>query len=106
MNKPGVGHNSGESDKGISQQRLKSFVERIERLEEEEKNLKTDKKEVYSELNGEGFDAKIVRQAVRRRKMNKADIEKQEAILALYLDALGDLASTPLGRSAVSRAGG
>jgi uncharacterized protein (UPF0335 family) len=81
----------GATDKGISAQRLKSFIERIERLEEEKKNLSTDLKEVYSEAKGGGFDAKIIRQVVRIRKMDKQDRQEQEAILQLYLDAIGEV---------------
>ena len=80
----------GATDKGISAQRLKSFIERIERLEEEKKNLSTDLKEVYSEAKGGGFDTKIMRQVIRLRKMDKQDRQEQEAILQLYLDAIGE----------------
>lgn len=85
----GIGHNSGETTKGVSAQRLKSFVERIERLEEERKNLGADIREIYSEAKGGGFDAKIIRQVVKLRKMGKADREEQEALLQVYLDAVG-----------------
>ncbi len=81
----------GATDKGISAQRLKSFIERIERLEEEKKTLGTDLKEVYAEAKGGGFDTKIMRQVVRLRKMDKQDRQEQEAILQLYLDAIGEL---------------
>lgn len=81
----------GATDKGISAQRLKSFIERIERLEEERKTLGTDLKEVYAEAKGGGFDTKIMRQVVRLRKMDKQDRQEQEAILQLYLDAIGEL---------------
>lgn len=97
----GIGHNS---DKGISAQRLKSFIERIERLEEEKKNLATDIKEVYAEAKSGGFDTKIMRQVVRMRKIDKADRQEQEALLAIYLDAVGDFASTPLGEAGKPKA--
>lgn len=84
----GPGHNS---DKGIAAERLKSFVERIERLEEEKKNLGTDMKEVYSEAKGGGFDTKILRQVIRIRKMDRQDRQEQEAILMLYLEAIGEI---------------
>lgn len=77
-------------DKGISAQRLKSFIERLERLEEEKKNLTTDSKEVYSEAKGGGFDTKIIRAIIRLRKMDKADRQEQDALVQLYLDAIGD----------------
>jgi len=74
---------------GIAMDRLRSFIERIERLEEEKKGLQDDIKEVYAEAKGTGFDAKIMRQIVRLRKMDKADLQEQEAILELYKQALG-----------------
>ena len=74
---------------GIAGDRLKSFIERIERLEEERKTLSDDIKEVYAEAKGTGFDTKIMRQVVRMRKLDKADFQEQEAILDLYLNALG-----------------
>ena len=79
----------GATDKGISAQRLKSFIERIERLEEEKKALGGDIKEVYSEAKSGGFDTKIMRQVVRIRKMDKAEREEQEALVQVYLDAVG-----------------
>lgn len=101
-----IGHNSGATDKSVSAQHLQSFVSRIERLNEEKKNLSTDLKEAYSELKSAGFDAKIVRQVIKIRAMDKADRQEMEAILQTYLDALGDLAETPLGQPAISRATG
>ncbi len=74
---------------GIAADRLKSFVERIERLEEEKKGLQEDVKEVYAEAKGTGFDTKIIRQIIRLRKMDKADRQEQEALLDLYKEALG-----------------
>ncbi|AWK86941.1 DUF2312 domain-containing protein [Azospirillum thermophilum] len=74
---------------GIAADRLKSFVERIERLEEEKRGLQEDIKEVYAEAKGTGFDTKIIRQIIRLRKMDKADRQEQEALLDLYKEALG-----------------
>ena len=74
---------------GFAKEHLKSFVDRIERLEEERNALTTDVREVYSEAKGQGFDTKIMRQVVRLRKLDKADYQEQEAILDLYLNALG-----------------
>ncbi|WP_448188851.1 DUF2312 domain-containing protein [Azospirillum sp. sgz301742] len=74
---------------GIAVDRLRSFIERIERLEEEKKGLQDDIKEVYAEAKGTGFDAKIMRQIIRLRKMDKNDLQEQEAILELYKQALG-----------------
>jgi uncharacterized protein (UPF0335 family) len=74
---------------GFAKEHLRSFVERIERLEEEKKALSDDIREVYSEAKGTGFDTKVMRQVVRLRKMESADRQEQEAMLDLYLNALG-----------------
>ncbi|HEX3755358.1 MAG TPA: DUF2312 domain-containing protein [Rhizomicrobium sp.] len=74
---------------GFAKDQLKSFVDRIERLEEERAALTADIREVYSEAKGTGFDTKIMRQVVRMRKLDKADFQEQEAVLDLYLSALG-----------------
>ena len=74
---------------GFAKDRLRSFVERIERLEEEKKALSDDIKEVYAEAKGEGFDTKTMRQVVGLRKLDKADFQEREAMLDLYLSALG-----------------
>jgi uncharacterized protein (UPF0335 family) len=78
---------------GIAGDRLKSFVERIERLEEEKKALANDIKEVYAEAKGTGFDTKIMRQIIRLRKMDKDDLDEQETLLDVYRRALGMLPS-------------
>ena len=70
-------------------ERLRSFIERIEHLEEEKTALTEDIKEVYSEAKGTGFDVKIMRQIVRLRKLDTADRQEQEALLETYLAALG-----------------
>ena len=74
---------------GVAGERLKSFIERIERLEEEKAALAEDIREVYSEAKGSGFDVKIMRQIVRLRKMDSSDRQEQEAILDTYMAALG-----------------
>ncbi len=75
--------------KAFAKDQLKSVVERIERLEEEKAALTADIREVYAEAKGNGFDTKIIRQVVRIRKLDRADRQEQEAILDLYLAALG-----------------
>ena len=67
---------------------LLSFVERIERLEEEQDGLAADKREVYAELKGTGFDAKIVRKLISLRSMDKADRQEMESLLELYDEAI------------------
>jgi uncharacterized protein (UPF0335 family) len=76
---------------GIAGDRLKSFVERIERLEEERRALGADLKEVYAEAKGNGFDTKIMRQVIRLRRMDKDDLDEQEILLDVYRRALGML---------------
>ena len=74
---------------GIAAERLRSFVERIERLEEEKAALAADIKDVFAEAKGTGFDTKIMRQIIRLRKMDRADMQEQETLLDLYKRALG-----------------
>ena len=74
---------------GIAGDHLKSFIERIERLEEEKKALGDDIRDVYSEAKANGFEVKIMRQVVKIRKMDKDDLDEQEALLETYLRALG-----------------
>jgi uncharacterized protein (UPF0335 family) len=74
---------------GIAADRLKSFIERIERLEEEKAGLSGDIKEIYSEAKGAGFDTKVMRQIVRLRRMDTADRKEQQELLDLYSRAIG-----------------
>lgn len=68
---------------------LRSFIERIERLEEEKKTVGDDIKEVYAELKGSGFDSKAVRTIIRLRKKEEHERQEEAAMLQLYMDALG-----------------
>ncbi|MEE8536057.1 MAG: DUF2312 domain-containing protein [Kiloniellales bacterium] len=74
---------------GIAAERLRSFVERIERLEEEKAALSADVREVYGEAKAVGFDVKIMRQVIRLRKMDHSDRQEQEHLLDLYKRAVG-----------------
>jgi uncharacterized protein (UPF0335 family) len=76
---------------GIAGERLKSLIERIERLEEEKRALGEDVKEVYAEAKGAGFEPKIMRQIVRIRKRDKDDLDEEESLLDVYKRALGML---------------
>jgi len=76
---------------GIAGERLRSFIERIERLEEERRTLGADIKEVFAEAKGAGFDTRIMRQLVRLRRMDKDDLDEQETLLDIYKRALGML---------------
>ncbi len=77
----------------VAQDQLRSFVERIERLEEEKKTISDDIKDVYAEAKGNGFDTKVLRKVISLRKQDAQERQEQEAILDLYLQALGMAAS-------------
>ncbi len=74
---------------GIAAERLRSYIERIERLEEEKAALAADTREIHSEAKGNGFDAKTMRQVVRLRKLDRNVRNEQEELLGLYQRALG-----------------
>jgi uncharacterized protein (UPF0335 family) len=74
---------------GIAGDRLRSLIERIERLEEERKALGNDIKDIYGEAKSAGFDVKVLRQLIRIRKQEPADVEEQETLLDLYKRAIG-----------------
>jgi len=73
---------------GIAGERLRVFVERVERLEEEKAALAADIKEVYAEAKGVGFDIKILRKIISLRKLDKSDRQEQEELLDIYMRAL------------------
>ncbi len=74
---------------GVSSAQLKSFVERIENLEEEKLTVNEQIREVFAEARGAGFDVKIIRQVLKIRKMETQERQEQEELLDLYLTALG-----------------
>ena len=74
---------------GIAVDRLRSVIERIERLEEERKALAGDIKDIYAEAKSAGFDVKVIRQIISLRKKEPAEVEEQETLLDLYRQALG-----------------
>jgi uncharacterized protein (UPF0335 family) len=74
---------------GIAANQLRQFVERIERLEEEKKALQEDIKEVYSEAKGRGFDTRILRKVISLRKKDQDERDEEEALIDVYLRALG-----------------
>ena len=76
---------------GSAQGQLKSVIERIERLEEDKKSVMEDLKSVYAEAKGNGFDTKIIRKIIRLRKQETAERQEEEALLDLYLSAIGGL---------------
>jgi uncharacterized protein (UPF0335 family) len=73
----------------VAQDQIRAFIERIERMEEEKQAIADDLKEIYAEAKGNGFDTKVLRQVVRIRKQDRAERMEQEALLDLYLAALG-----------------
>jgi len=74
---------------GVAADQLRQIVERIERLEEEKQGIADDIKDVYAEAKANGFDAKVLRQIVRMRKQEPNERAEQEAVLDVYMQALG-----------------
>jgi uncharacterized protein (UPF0335 family) len=77
------------SPDSVAQDQIRAFVERIERMEEEKQAIAEDIKEIYAEAKGNGFDTKVLRQIVRIRKQDASERAEQEALLELYMTALG-----------------
>ena len=75
---------------GVAAERLRSFVERIERLEEDKAGLANDIKDVYLEAKGEGFDTKVLRKLIGVRKKDPQQRREEDELLELYLSAIGD----------------
>lgn len=73
----------------VSADQLRLFIERVERMEEEKSGIADDIRDTYSEMKSQGYDAKIVRQIVKLRKMPNDDRREMEAILDTYKSALG-----------------
>lgn len=82
---------SGDVLSSAAQGRLKSIIERVERLEEDKAAVQTDIKEVFAEAKGEGYDVKVLRKVIRKRKQDKAKRLEEEAIEDLYMSALGEI---------------
>ncbi len=78
-----------EKPTNVAGERLRSIVDRIERLEEERKALGSDIKDIYGEAKSAGFDVKVLRQLIRIRKQEPAEIEEQETLLDVYRRAIG-----------------
>lgn len=79
----------GDSAQAIAVGQLRAFIERIERLEEEKSTISDDIREVFAELKGSGFDTKAVRAIIRARKKEAHERQEEEAMIQLYMDALG-----------------
>lgn len=87
----------------INNNQLASIVDRIEALEADKAAIADDIKEVYAEAKGNGFDPKIIRKVVALRKQEANKRAEEKALIELYMNALGDLADTPLGKAALER---
>lgn len=84
-----------EATTSFARDQLKSIVERVERLEEEKKALADDIRDIFAEAKANGFDTKVLRQVIRMRKQDRTERQEQEAILELYLHALGMIFDAP-----------
>jgi uncharacterized protein (UPF0335 family) len=86
-----VGHVPANTRKvaGIAVDRLRSLVERIERMEEEKKALGSDIRDIYAEAKSAGFDVRVLRQLIRLRRQEPNEVEEQESLLDVYKRALG-----------------
>jgi uncharacterized protein (UPF0335 family) len=89
---PGKGHNSADGVPDtyrVTADELRSFIERIEKLDAEKKDLAEQSKEVMSEAKGRGYDTKIMRKIVALRKRDADDVAEEDAVMEMYRDALG-----------------
>ena len=91
-----TGHNSNSQ--------LRSIIERIEAIETQRAELAADVKEIYQESKSAGFDTKAIRAIIRGRKQDPDERKAHEATVQMYLEALGDFATSPLGQAAMARA--
>ncbi|CUH52728.1 DUF2312 domain-containing protein [Shimia marina] len=80
---------SSDAQYSVTGQELLQFIERVERLEEEKKEVSEQIKEVFAEMKGRGFDVKAIRTILRERKQDPNDIAEQEAVIDMYKSALG-----------------
>lgn len=88
-NPAGEGHNDPQNVGGVAGERLRSFVERVERLTEEKDGIAQDIKEVYAEAKGVGFDAPTIRKLVAERKKDPDKRQEQYELFELYKSAIG-----------------
>lgn len=84
---------------------LRGIVERIEKLEDDKAAIAADIKEIYAEAKANGFDTKILRKVIALRKKEAAERAEEEAMLEVYMNALGMIADLPLGQAALKREG-
>lgn len=86
---PGAGHNSQDATYRVTAKELRQFVERIERLDAEKKDLAEQHKEVMAEAKARGYDTKVLRKLIAERKREPGDISEEQAVLEMYREALG-----------------
>jgi uncharacterized protein (UPF0335 family) len=87
---------------GIAADRLRSLVERVERLTEEKRAIAADIKDIFQEAKSAGFNVSVLRQLIKDRAKDAADLEEFETLLDVYKRALGEFVSTPLGQAGAS----
>jgi uncharacterized protein (UPF0335 family) len=85
---------------GIAGNRIRSFVERIEQIETELKELTEAKKEIFSEAKGEGFDVKVLKEIIKLRKQDQEERDEHETLLDVYMRAMGEADSAPVAQAA------
>ena len=81
----------GNNAAPIAADQLKSIIKRVERLEEDKKAISDDIKEIYLEAKGNGFDVKIIRKIVARRKRDREEVEREQEMIDLYESRIGIL---------------
>lgn len=89
---------------GVAAERLKSFIERIERLHEERKQLSADVADIYKEATGEGFDKKAMAAVIKRRAMQGSELDEFDHLVALYERAVDGTDIANIGTRAPARA--
>jgi uncharacterized protein (UPF0335 family) len=85
---------------GIAGDRIRSFVERIEQIETELKELTEAKKEIFSEAKGEGFDVKVLKEIIKLRKQDQEERDEHETLLDVYMRAMGEAEAAPVAQAA------
>jgi uncharacterized protein (UPF0335 family) len=96
-------HNKGNNMSdvvGIAGDRIRSFVERIEQIETELKELTEAKKEIFSEAKGEGFDVKVLKEIIKLRKQDQDERDEHDTLLDVYMQAMDETAAVPAAQAA------
>jgi uncharacterized protein (UPF0335 family) len=96
-------HNKGNNMSdvvGIAGDRIRSFVERIEQIETELKELTEAKKEIFSEAKGEGFDVKVLKEIIKLRKQDQDERDEHDTLLHVYMQAMDETAAIPAAQAA------